>query len=72
MAVNVVPFATIVYLSLSHQQRRECIVGRDQRTAGKDTTVCEAPIQFIFAHMYPSHRENREQDTGLSTFQING
>ena len=44
---------------------------RDQRTAGKETSVCEAPVQFIFAHMYSSQRENRQQDTGLSLFQIN-
>ena len=53
-------------LSLSHQQGEECVVWRDQRTAGKKTTVCEAPMHFIFAQKYSSNRENRQQDTCFS------
>ena len=42
---------------------------RDQRTTGKETTVCEAPIQFILLTCIQA--KDKIEDTGLSLFQIN-
>ena len=55
---------------LSLRRGIDGVVWRDQTTAAKEKTVSVAPIHFIFAQKYFDGRENRPQDTCVSSDKL--